>query len=796
MIVLFGAAFLWQWGVWLQGLAVGKTTEQMGRKHGVFALVGALLLTNGVAMVLALAGCFSIGLLSAILLAADAVASLWERGKGLSLSQWRQVLSGKPVNWWLAGILVILGGLYLAFPTEYLTGVRDPGIYIIHGVNIAETGSFSFAYDGRLEELYQEYGDLISPGYPVLYTSVQYPELGTDVGEVSAHFMPMYSSLLAIGYGLGGMAFLLRVNAVLGILALLLFYYFVKEFFFRRAAIPVLILGLNPAQLWGARIAETELLAQLLFFAALYLWMTGWRDGKNRYLVWAGFLLGYNIFNRIDMMIVGLGFLVAAAYGMVWHPKKRKSIWGSCAAYLLIMGAACLCLYWFSPAYYILHIGNNALQTAWLVNGIGFGLLIIASVVSGIWKEVSQEKYNIIHKLTDNCPAQIGWSVLFALAFVYLYWIRSDWGRSTDFNKTAIIEYCWYVSVPLFLLMLAGIVMLLAEKKREADLYYAFLCMGMVCVAAYLISPSITADHIWAARRWVSVNFPVTVLLGCYGWQFLWNRYGRKWKRVGIYAGTAALTGFLVWQCRTFLLTPMLGGLDEQYQELAANLDDDTVYLAWNNEIASILRYVYGKQVYQADATATEELVRYIEENGELNFVGDFPLYQVSRMDYQKEVEHYQTLSGLYLEAVMGEYPDSLYRRYYNGTVGKIYYQPSDRVNLQEGDLVLQAADYDAEGNIVALEEGGVVFYGPYAYLEEGTYRVTLKLEQNEGYDATYVEIGSAEEPVIVERQQVDSGETVLEFQLDEPVSGWEIRLQTGGGSGLICRQVILEKLS
>ena len=42
----------------------------------------------------------------------------------------------------------------------------------------------------------------------------------------------------------------------------------------------------------------------------------------------------------------------------------------------------------------------------------------------------------------------------------------------------------------------------------------------------------------------------------------------------------------------------------------------------------------------------------------------------------------------------------------------------------------------------------------------------------------------------------VTSGETVLEFQLDEPVTGFEIRLMTGGSSGLICRSVILEKLS
>ncbi len=796
MIVLFGIAFLWHWWVWLQGLAVKKNPEQLGRKHVVFALVGAFLSVNSVGMVLALAGCFSIGLLAGILLGINALGAFMERGKGLSIQQWKKVLFARPFRGGVAVILLALAILYAAFPTEYLTGVRDPGLYIIHGVNIAKTGSFTFEYDSQLEELYEEYGDFISPGYPVLYTSVQYPELETEVGQVSAHFMPMYSSLLAIGYGLGGMACLLRVNAIVGILALMLFYYFIKEFFFRRAEIAVLILGLNPAQLWGARIPETELLAQLLFFAAMYLWMIGWRDGKKRILIYAGFVLGYNIFNRIDMMIVGLGFLVAAAYGVVWHPEKRRGIWESCGTYLATAVLACLCLYIFSPAYYILHIQNHALQTAWLVNGIGLALLLAGGLVSRIWKNVSLERYNWIHKWTDNRKAWIGWSIVFALAFFYLYVVRSEWGNSSDFNKTAIIEYCWYTSVPLFLLMLVGIVILLEEKKKQADLYYVFLCTGMVCVAAYLINPSITADHIWAARRWVSVNFPVTVLLGCYAWQFLWKRFGKGWKQAGIYAGTAGLSAFLLWQCRTFLLTPMLGGLDEQYQELAASLEDDTIYFAWNNEIASTLRYVYGKQVYQVNAAETEGLLRYLEDNGELYFVGDFPLYNLNRMDYQKEVEHYQIMSGLYLEAVMGEYPDSLYRRYYNGNVGKLVYQPSTRVNLQEGDLLLQNAEYDGDGNILALEQGGMIFYGPYANLEAGTYRVTLAMEQAEGYENTFVEMGSVEIPVVVEKQMVTSGETVLEFQLDEPVTGFEIRLMTGGSSGLICRSVILEKLS
>ena len=68
MIVLFGIVFLWHWWVWLQGLAVKKNPEQLGRKHVVFALVGAFLSVNSVGMVLALAGCFSIGLLAGILL--------------------------------------------------------------------------------------------------------------------------------------------------------------------------------------------------------------------------------------------------------------------------------------------------------------------------------------------------------------------------------------------------------------------------------------------------------------------------------------------------------------------------------------------------------------------------------------------------------------------------------------------------------------------------------------------------------------------------------------------------------
>ena len=125
--------------------------------------------------------------------------------------------------------------------------------------------------------------DIISLGYPGLYSNLDsflndpeylsYP-LGEffenpEPGEINAQFMPGLSALLAVGYDIGGLPVMLRVNALVAVFCLLALYYFTRRFFGENAALfALLFLAICPAQIWAARITLTEILAQFLFFLA------------------------------------------------------------------------------------------------------------------------------------------------------------------------------------------------------------------------------------------------------------------------------------------------------------------------------------------------------------------------------------------------------------------------------------------------------------------------------------------------------------------------------------------------
>lgn len=778
-------------------LSAGKGQGEVGKKYLALALVGSVLNINGLALFLVVLQQYSLLTLCLLMAIECLICILAGRRKEGFFSIGKKLCWHAPADRAALPIFVLLAVLYLAFPTQYLLGGRDPGIYVIHGVHIAKTGSIQYDTDEKLTELYGEYGDFIQPGYPALFSPVQYPEVGEEAGDISPQFMPMYPALLAVAYDLGGLTALFGTNGILTLASLLVIYLLVREFFNKKAAAAsVLILGLCPAELWGARLTETELLAQLLFFLAIYIWLTGWRKGKNSYLIAAGFLLGFGIWNRIDMLIVGLGLFVAAAYSVIWNPEKRKAMAGTCLAYMGTAASAYLYLYWFSRAYYRIHIDNRSLPTALFINGVGLAMFVLAFLIARFGKGICEERCNLIHLLTVKRGPRIGLGIVLTAAFLYAYLIRSNFGQSDSFVQLSMIQYCWYTSVPLFLFMILGLLLLLRKKGMAADGYYGFLCMAGACIIAYIIDPAISADHIWAARRWVPVNIPSTVILGCYGWQELFSRKEKNIYRWLTGAGFIGIAAFMIGQSRTFLFTPMMKNLDKQYQTLADSMSDDVVYLTQDGEMASVLRYIYGKQVYRADVNQAEAMERYIEERGELYFVGDFPMSGISWERYEKRVSHFQILSGNYLEKTVGKYPQSLYERRLNGTVGKIVKQDSETIHLEEGHLRILNGFYDSEGNMAAAGQGGILFYGPYFPLDAGEYQIRMTWEGADSFSDAYLELVSDPDQRLIRKESVTAGEPVtMNFTLSKPVSNWEIRLYVGANSEVVCREVILEKI-
>ena len=167
------------------------------------------------------------------------------------------------------GMIVILlaaAVLYFCFPTTYLSGGRDPGLYLINAVHISETGAFQYVPDAYMAEHYAELAGVARLDYPALYSAFEYG-ISSDPGQVVPQFLPVLPSMLAVGYDLAGIAGAIRVNGITGLLCLAALYALVRPMYGPRVAVLAAALTLvNPAQLWGARITQTELLCPAFAF--------------------------------------------------------------------------------------------------------------------------------------------------------------------------------------------------------------------------------------------------------------------------------------------------------------------------------------------------------------------------------------------------------------------------------------------------------------------------------------------------------------------------------------------------
>ena len=147
-------------------------------------------------------------------------------------------------------ILVVALALYALFPANFMMSGRDQGIYIIHGVHIAKEGKFSYDSDEFLNEHYEEYQGIISLGYPAFYSNYSYnqevPEYSgylfgesfshPNYGDITPQFMPVFSALLAVGYDVGGLSLLFRINAIVAAFSLLALYYLARRYFGKTTA--------------------------------------------------------------------------------------------------------------------------------------------------------------------------------------------------------------------------------------------------------------------------------------------------------------------------------------------------------------------------------------------------------------------------------------------------------------------------------------------------------------------------------------------------------------------------------
>ena len=679
--------------------------------------------------------------------------------------------------------------LYFLFPTTYLLGGRDPGLYFIDGIHIAETGSMQYDSDSYVDENYDDIKEIIDLGYPGLYSAFEYG-VSDKPGKIIPQFMPMFPSFLAVGYDLAGIEGLIRINGIIGIACLLAIYYFVKEFFGKKAAlISFLFLLCNPAQIWNARITQTELLCQLFFFMALYYIGKGWDEERKLYALFGGFLIGISSLNRIDVYILGVGIFLTYIYCSLFNIKKIKYARRIMNSYVVCMILSLVYGYLFSYPYMYDHWNNGTLSQIVLLNLALYILANIFGLSSRFFKNRSCVK-NIYFLIANNKNNMFIFTGILLVVFLFTYFIR-PLCNPDSFNNNSLVEFCFYTSFFAFPFAIIGIFNTFYKLGQKQEKLLPFFLISGVSLVIYIIRPSITPDHIWASRRWIMVNIPFILILAAVGISCIKIKFS-----VGIRGFIITyFIGFFLFQSQGFIFEKNLNGITTGYEKTALSLSDDKIYFTFREEIASVLRYVYGKKVYILN-NDKENLINYLEKNERILLVGEEN--DLKSFNIQLKKESSSVITGKMLEKTFGKMPYQLEDRTNGGDVYEVSLLPlNTKMNVDLNSLFIsEASEYISGEGIQATGKPGYLFFGPYYTIMKGTYEIEFEIDNKENNDYRIEVTGKQGEIMISSLETNEDGFVKLIFKNDSYLEGVELRLAVNSGSTLKCKAISIKKLN
>lgn len=699
--------------------------------------------------------------------------------------------TGKPEFLLILSLIFVFGIFYALFPTYYLLGGRDPGLYLLFSVHISETGGLNLDLPW-ISRSWEKYADLWQVGYPGIYS--EYGRgLSDNPGELVPQFMHLFPSYGAIAYSVAGLEGVVRINSIIGMTALFSMFIVAR----RLVPLPVallatLALGLNPAFIWNTRITLTETLAITLLLAGVFFAIIGLEKKKWYWGLVAGAVLAIGVLNRVDALIssVLIAGLCVATIGL--DSKSGKVVLAMLFSYAL----GTLYALWDGYAHtypYFYDLWTQGSLKALV--GLNFGSLVVGTMAIGL-----NGHSKIKLALEPILPRLFALGTVATLVW-YLFSLFIRPNLEDSFNARAAAELGWYL--PPFVVILGMLGALIASGKNKGDekaWFLALIGLSMVCIAIFTFRPSITPDHIWASRRWVSQVIPLTLLLAAMAVHWLWNANANIpfCRTLGISIVSLYFASALI-VAKPYLFVSMLDSLAASYKRLAEEIEllsPNYPVFTRNEQIASILTYVYQKPTVLVTGSATEAL-QYIQ--GEFLFLGDESLELSTIQD--------GVMCGTYLEKTRGALPNQNYERCYSVTLSRI--SETEKISHRLSPLNnrfgtgVGVRDYD-QGTILSNGSDGFLLFGPYIDLPPGDYMVTWQgavLEPGVNDSIGFIDVTYNRGKMIIARQFLPPAHEgtdlgwKMHFSIDEHKDDIEFRFFVEEGVVALIEQIeLIEK--
>ena len=556
--------------------------------------------------------------------------------------------SAAPRPGWSALVPAALIGLAFAIfffvpPSEYIVGGRDPGVYMNEGIQIAQRGTLTVE-DPMVAAVPAEFRDLFFPAFdrPGYYSSrfMGFFLLDPDDGTVVGQFPHLYPLWIAVGYGVNGLSgarYVVGLWALLGVVAV----YFSGAWLVGRsaAAAGALLLTVHVSQVWFSRYPNSEMLLQVLIFAALLAYSRATTEGNRFFAPVAATLLSLALFAHITAVLAVGAFVIASLLGIFDGRRPQLTFLLPVTAGTLVAMvyfATVLAPYFDRPVTFVRFMRPTQISLIVLGTVAGIGLLC-----------------TVRHRRAAAMVRRwLPWVVLGSMWVLaaYAYFLRVPRPGLAAHDAEALRIYTQFYLSPLGLM--AALLGLAVVARRSFWRGLGFVATFLVFASFFFYKMRIVPEHFWTARRFVPVVTPAAFLLiGAVA--LLPTRWrppavpGRRALRLALVAlGTMVV---LVFGYRYFRATmPILNhveyaGLIPQLEQLNANFEDTDLVIVESRQVSDMhtlalpLAYVYGRNVLvffgrDPDGTVLRDFFRWARGRyRKVFFVGGSGTQLVSR---------------------------------------------------------------------------------------------------------------------------------------------------------------------
>ena len=700
--------------------------------EGIFlSVLVSVLLVSPIALLLAELGFFS--LITVCLISAVYSASILLLNRRRGRPVWPGW--GAPDRWDSLLLLFVLIALPLyGRPHRYVLGGTDAGVYINIGSALAETGGLVL-HDSILENTPADSYDSFFSPYDET-SAVDYArftgffiENGAE-GTVIPQFFHLHPVWLGLAAGAGGVWAELLLTPLWAILGCLAVYFATSAVFGRRAGfLALLLLAVNPLQVWFARYPTSEIFTQFLWFSATFASIRFFfqRDHSRLYGLAAGLAWGALLLTRIDAfytVAVPVLAVLVLVFGRQW---RSRHLWFVLPWLLLLVQATCHALFIAHDYFAIVFlpvIKMLGVSPALLVALAGFAVAVLVFLVFFPNARDNIARWVIAHKQLWGTIL----AIVILLAAIYAYLIRPQVEQGVTYvsgyggeqiqtsNHENLVRLGWYLSPLGIALSVLGLAWMVGKRLDGRTL----LLVGLGIISSFLYIYNILNNphQVYAMRRYVPSVLPTLVIGIAVLLDRLWlssrGKQAGRWLAVAL---LLLLLGHNLWTDRIFARQVDYRGVMDELEQVAQTVPDNTILLindsapvGWGDVLGIPLTYIFGKPVVTWRNTLddpgllAERLASWQSQGIEVWMIPGEQAMKQEIPGWSLEFVDYRGIRSYVLESSYEYMPQEAVPIGFN--VGFYRLVPDSEVQLElpylvevgEGDfLVLQAGFYDSE---------------------------------------------------------------------------------------------------